>query len=43
LAGAEIALSRSARHMAEAQELLHRAAAADVAHLRDGDALSVPG
>ena len=41
--GAEIALSRSARHMAEAQELLHRAAAADVAHLRDGDALSVPG
>jgi len=41
--GAEIALSRSARHMAEAQELLHRAAAADVARLRDGDALSVPG
>jgi tRNA(Ile)-lysidine synthase len=41
--GAEIALSRSARHMAEAQELLHRAAATDVARLRDGDALSVPG
>jgi tRNA(Ile)-lysidine synthase len=41
--GAEIALSRSARHMAEAQELLDRAAAADVARLRDGDALSVPG
>jgi tRNA(Ile)-lysidine synthase len=40
--GAEIALSRSARHMAEAQELLQRAAAADVARLRDGDALSVP-
>jgi tRNA(Ile)-lysidine synthase len=41
--GAEIALSRSARHMAEAQELLDRAAAADLARLRDGDALSVPG
>jgi tRNA(Ile)-lysidine synthase len=40
--GAQIALSRSARHMAEAQELLDRAAAADVARLRDGDALSVP-
>jgi tRNA(Ile)-lysidine synthase len=40
--GAEGALSRSARHMAEAQELLDRAAAADVARLRDGDALSVP-
>jgi tRNA(Ile)-lysidine synthase len=40
--GAEIALSRSARHMAEAQELLNTAAAADVARLRDGDALSVP-
>ncbi len=40
--GADIALSRSARHMAEAQELLDRTAAADVARLRDGDALSVP-
>jgi tRNA(Ile)-lysidine synthase len=40
--GADIALSRSARHMAEAQELLDRVAAADVARLRDGDALSVP-
>jgi tRNA(Ile)-lysidine synthase len=40
--GAEIALSRSARHMGEAQELLQRAAATDVARLRDGDALSVP-
>jgi tRNA(Ile)-lysidine synthase len=41
--GAEIALARSARHMADAQELLEGAAAADVARLRDGDALSVPG
>jgi tRNA(Ile)-lysidine synthase len=41
--GAEIALSRSARHMAEAQELLNGVAAADLARLRDGDALSVPG
>ena len=41
--GAEIALSRTARHMAEAQELLDMAAAKDVARLRDGDALSVPG
>jgi tRNA(Ile)-lysidine synthase len=41
--GAEIALSRSARHMAEAQVLLDRVAADDVARLRDGDALSVPG
>ena len=40
--GADIALSRSARHMAEAQELLDKAGAADVARLRDGDALSVP-
>jgi tRNA(Ile)-lysidine synthase len=40
--GAETALSRSARHMAEAQELLDRVAATDVARLRDGDALSVP-
>jgi tRNA(Ile)-lysidine synthase len=41
--GAEIALSRSAGHMAEAQELLDRVAADDVTRLRDGDALSVPG
>jgi tRNA(Ile)-lysidine synthase len=40
--GAEIALSRTARHMAEAQQLLDMAAAEDVARLRDGDALSVP-
>jgi tRNA(Ile)-lysidine synthase len=41
--GAATALSRTARHAAEAQELLDRAAAADVGRLRDGDALSVPG
>jgi tRNA(Ile)-lysidine synthase len=41
--GAAIALSRAARHMAEAQELLAVAGAADVARVRDGDALSVPG
>ena len=41
--GAAAALSRAARHAAEAQELLDRGAAADVSRLRDGDALSVPG
>jgi tRNA(Ile)-lysidine synthase len=41
--GAGTALSRTARHAAEAQDLLERAAAADVGRLRDGDALSVPG
>jgi tRNA(Ile)-lysidine synthase len=41
--GIETALSRTAHHMAEAQELLDAAAAQDVARLRDGDALSVPG
>jgi tRNA(Ile)-lysidine synthase len=41
--GAATALSRAARHLAEAQTLLERAAAADVGRLRDGDALSVPG
>ena len=41
--GAAIALSRTARHMAEAQETLELAAAHDVARLRDGDALSVQG
>jgi tRNA(Ile)-lysidine synthase len=41
--GAVAALSRAARHAAEAQELLGRRAAADVSRLRDGDALSVPG
>ena len=40
---AATALSRSARHAAEAQTLLNGAAASDLARLRDGDALSVPG
>jgi len=41
--GAGAALSRSARHAADAQELLDSSAALDVARLRDGAALSVPG
>jgi tRNA(Ile)-lysidine synthase len=41
--GAAISLARAARHMAEAQRLLEMAAGADVARLRDGDALSIPG
>src|SRR6202046_236633 len=41
--GAGTALSRTARHVAEAQDLLERTAAIDVGRLRDGDALSVPG
>jgi len=41
--GAAIALTRAARHMAEAQQLLEIAAGADVGRLRDGDALSIPG
>lgn len=41
--GADIALSRTALHMAEAQQLLDMAAAGDVARLRDGEAVSVPG
>ncbi len=40
--GAGTALSRTARHVAEAQDLLEHAAAEDVGRLRDGDALSVP-
>jgi tRNA(Ile)-lysidine synthase len=40
--GAGAALSRTARHAAEAQELLDRVGADDVSRLRDGDALSVP-
>jgi tRNA(Ile)-lysidine synthase len=40
--GAVAALSRSARHVAEAQELLERAAEADLGRLRDGEALSLP-
>ena len=41
--GAAATLARTARHVADAQELLDRTAAADVGRLRDGDALSVPG
>ncbi len=41
--GADAALSRTARHMAEAQSLLDAGAAADLALVRDGEALSVPG
>jgi tRNA(Ile)-lysidine synthase len=41
--GAASTLARTARHVADAQELLDRAAAVDVGRLRDGDALSVPG
>jgi tRNA(Ile)-lysidine synthase len=41
--GAAATLARTARHAADAQELLDCAAAADVGRLRDGDALSVPG
>jgi tRNA(Ile)-lysidine synthase len=41
--GSAGALSRTARHLAEAQQSLDRASAAHVARLRDGAALSVPG
>jgi tRNA(Ile)-lysidine synthase len=41
--GAAAALSRTARHLAEAQQSLDRASAAHVGRLRDGEALSVPG
>jgi tRNA(Ile)-lysidine synthase len=41
--GSATALSRTARHAADAQALLDRAAGYDVTRLRDGDALSVPG
>jgi tRNA(Ile)-lysidine synthase len=41
--GVEIALSRSAAHMRDAQCLLNAAGAQLLTHLRDGDALSVPG
>ncbi len=41
--GAAIALSRTAGHIAEAQELLDQSAAVTVRRLRDGDALSVTG
>jgi tRNA(Ile)-lysidine synthase len=40
--GAGAALSRTARHVAEAQELLDRTAGAELARLRDGTALSLP-
>jgi tRNA(Ile)-lysidine synthase len=40
--GARVALARSAGHAAEAQRLLDRAGAAEVARIRDGDALAVP-
>jgi tRNA(Ile)-lysidine synthase len=40
--GAVAALSRTARHVAEAQELLERIAEADLGRLRDGEALSLP-
>lgn len=41
--GAARALARTAHHAAQAQSVLDDIAAADVARLRDGDALSVPG
>jgi tRNA(Ile)-lysidine synthase len=41
--GAAIALTRAARHMAEAQQLLEMMAGTDVGRLRDGEALSIPG
>jgi len=41
--GAAIAMTRTARHMAEAQQLLEMTAGADVGRLRDGEALSIPG
>jgi tRNA(Ile)-lysidine synthase len=41
--GSAGALSRTARHLAEAQESLDRAAEARLSRLRDGEALSLPG
>jgi len=41
--GADMALSRAARHAAQAQELLDDTASLDLERLRDGEALSVPG
>jgi tRNA(Ile)-lysidine synthase len=40
--GAAAALSRTARHLAEAQVLLDLCAASDLSRLRDGEQLSVP-
>lgn len=41
--GSAGALSRAARHLAEAQESLDRASEAQLRRLRDGEALSLPG
>jgi tRNA(Ile)-lysidine synthase len=41
--GAATTLTRAARHMAEAQQLLELAAGVEVGRIRDGDALSIPG
>jgi tRNA(Ile)-lysidine synthase len=41
--GAGAALSRAARHMAQAQELIDLSGQQDLAKLRDGDALSITG
>jgi tRNA(Ile)-lysidine synthase len=41
--GAGAALSRAARHMAQAQELMDISGQEDLAKLRDGDALSITG
>jgi tRNA(Ile)-lysidine synthase len=41
--GAGAALSRAARHMAQAQELMDLAGQGDLAKLRDGEALSITG
>jgi tRNA(Ile)-lysidine synthase len=41
--GAGTALSRTARHMAQAQALLDLSAQTDLARLRDGEALSITG
>jgi tRNA(Ile)-lysidine synthase len=41
--GAGAALSRAARHMAQAQELMDLCGQDDLAKLRDGDALSITG
>ena len=41
--GAATALARTARHLGAAQDLLDASAAVEVARLRDGAALSIPG
>jgi tRNA(Ile)-lysidine synthase len=40
--GARVALTRSARHVADAQQELEQQARADLSHLRDGEALLLP-